>query len=104
MAVTSSSHTALAARFLPELLQLPLSLLNVAYVRAFSQALAAAATQLMGQRSPLKLAVCRKLLVLFAEQDPGLLRAGQEAFRMLLRAAGEAEDELVEAGRAFWSF
>ena len=79
MAEAPPNHAELAARFLPGLLEVPLSMLNVAYVAAFVRAIAAAVAQLCGKEAlpslPLKLAATKKILSLFSEQDPGLLRA-----------------------------
>eukprot|EP00435_Cladocopium_sp_Y103_P052576 s5_g16.t1 len=101
----------LAGRFLPGMVEVPLSMLNVAYVSAFVRAMAAAVAQLCGKEaSPLKLAATKKILSLFSEQDPGLLRAAKEASSTIFSAAGDAEDDqflqdLLEAVRPLlrWS-
>jgi len=100
----------LAGRFLPGMVEVPLSMLNVAYVSAFVRAMAAAVAQLCGKEaSPLKLAATKKILSLFSEQDPGLLRAAKEASSTIFSAAGDAEDDqflqdLLEAVRPLLRF
>lgn len=99
MAEAPPNHAELAARFLPGLLEVPLSMLNVAYVAAFVRAIAAAVAQLCGKDAlpslPLKLAATKKILSLFSEQDPGLLRAAGKACSTIFSAAGETEDDAL---------
>ena len=96
MVEAAPNRAELAARFLPGLLEVPLSMLNVAYVAAFVRATAAAVAQLCGKEaSPLKLAATKKILSLFSEQDPGLLRAAGKACSTIFSAAGEREDDAL---------
>jgi len=78
-----------------------MTLLNVAYVIAYGKALAAAvaaltsgrllaslAPEVVGQ----KLAAVKKLVQLFAERDPSLLRGARESCLRILKTAGEGGD------------
>ncbi|CAJ1413139.1 unnamed protein product [Effrenium voratum] len=104
-----AGRAALAAKFLPGMVAVPLSMLNVAYVSAFARATAAATAALPKEAAPQKLTATKKLLSLFSEQDPGLLRAAKEACEAIFSAAGESKEdtflqELPEALRPLLRF
>ncbi|CAE7783661.1 Mzb1 [Symbiodinium sp. CCMP2592] len=105
------SKAALAIRFLPGLVEVPITLLNITYVGALAQALAAAVAAVCRakQAHATKIRATQKILSLFAEQDPGLLRAAREACTTIFQAAGEGGDEaflqeLLEAVRPLLRF
>lgn len=91
---------ALAARLLPDLLTVPVTMLNVMYVAAYSKVLASAVAALVGRGSDgssapeagQKLAAMKTLLGLFSERDPTVLRGAREACVLALTAAGKSGD------------
>eukprot|EP00928_Gymnodinium_smaydae_P040303 TRINITY_DN27349_c0_g5_i1.p1 TRINITY_DN27349_c0_g5~~TRINITY_DN27349_c0_g5_i1.p1 ORF type:complete len:1381 (+),score=350.47 TRINITY_DN27349_c0_g5_i1:88-4230(+) len=94
-------HAQLAATLLPALLEVPVSLLNVAYVVAYVRAVAAAVAQLTSEAarssaSPLvckqKVSAISKLLGLFSERDPTLLKNIREECLRVLQSAGDGGD------------
>jgi len=103
----------LAAELLQGLLGVSVSLLNVAYVVAYTRALAAAVAAMTTERARTamppqlvaqKLAALRRLFELFVERDPSLLRCLQEESLRIVGAAGAGGDlalleELPEACR-----
>eukprot|EP00930_Biecheleria_cincta_P067354 TRINITY_DN5388_c0_g1_i1.p1 TRINITY_DN5388_c0_g1~~TRINITY_DN5388_c0_g1_i1.p1 ORF type:complete len:1401 (+),score=326.79 TRINITY_DN5388_c0_g1_i1:64-4203(+) len=107
----------LALKLLPGLLSVPVTMLNVAYVSAFASALSAVAAVLCAQTNESlpkgattqKIAAVKKLLSLFSERDPTLLKAAKEACLGLFKAAGTGGDcallqELLEAVRPLLRF
>lgn len=105
--VPSRSRVDLAASVLAGLLQVPVSLLNVAYLVAYVRAIASA-TALLTSAAARGLAprgvdgqkakALGKLLELFSERDPTLLKRLREECLRVLAAAGEGGDlALLEA-------
>ena len=95
-------HGALAANLLPGLLGVPMAFLNVAYVVAYADALAACVAALTpaGVRAGLspqlqkqKIAAVKRILSIFAERDPSLLRGAHEAGAAVMEAVGAHADE-----------
>lgn len=103
---------ALAAKVLPTLMGLTVAVLNVAYVSAYVRLLAAAAAALSGTPGAAttptvakqQLAAVKKILALFSERDPSLLKCVRLESLRVLKCAGEYNallflDEMPEACR-----
>lgn len=110
-----------AAKLLPGLLSVPVTMLNVAYVTSYAKALSACTAVLCGSSAsstlgvsasevlPQRTSAVQKLLALFAERDPSLLRGAREACLSLFVAAGKGSDvaflqELLEELRPLLRF
>mmetsp|Transcript_18839 Transcript_18839/g.43806 ORF Transcript_18839/g.43806 Transcript_18839/m.43806 type:complete len:1340 (-) Transcript_18839:140-4159(-) len=94
-----SSPAALAAALLPHMLALPVTVLNVAYAAAHTQALAAlvmaslatsTGAEPLPNMSPQQRTALTRLIALFSERDPSLLRTVREELQRIFAFAGEA--------------
>lgn len=104
LAPEDAAYTAraeLAAKILPALVTAPVTMLNVNFVAAFAKALAKCAAVLCAERllpslpsevAVLKLSAAKKLLGLFAEHDPTVLKGARNACLDYFTAAGAGGD------------
>eukprot|EP00931_Biecheleriopsis_adriatica_P086974 TRINITY_DN61502_c0_g1_i1.p1 TRINITY_DN61502_c0_g1~~TRINITY_DN61502_c0_g1_i1.p1 ORF type:complete len:1372 (+),score=411.46 TRINITY_DN61502_c0_g1_i1:140-4117(+) len=109
----NAAKVSLAVKVLPGLLAVPVTLLNVAYVGAFAKALASVVAALSGSSgvevpkevAGQKMTATKKLLSLFSERDPTVLRTAEEACLTVFES-GDAEmlQALLEATRPLLRF
>lgn len=96
-------HRLLAVRLLRGLLDVPMSVMNVAYVAAYSKALSSAVTALVSQPpaadvAALMLRAVKQILALFVERDPTIQRSCRDESQQIIAAIGEARHiEFLEA-------
>lgn len=95
---SEAQRVQVAAKVLQGLFGVPINLLNVAYAIAYVQALTAALSTLTSEAArgaeatTHKLEGMKKLLGLFVERDPSLLRALREGSLQVIRSAGDKGD------------
>eukprot|EP00927_Polykrikos_kofoidii_P041815 TRINITY_DN3566_c0_g1_i1.p1 TRINITY_DN3566_c0_g1~~TRINITY_DN3566_c0_g1_i1.p1 ORF type:complete len:1389 (-),score=303.85 TRINITY_DN3566_c0_g1_i1:301-4467(-) len=114
----AKNHAELAAKLLAGLISVPTNLLNVAYIVGHVRALAAATAALTsavsrGYTSPQtaseKVAAMSKMVALFSERDPTVVKNLIEECQRVLSAAGEGGDlafleEMPETCRSLLSY